>query len=68
MMLTKHSFRRHLYFTSTSLNNVKIGSGKVGKVFSTLLSQWSKNQKVDIKKQIIDWDKENKKFHQTFSI
>ena len=45
----------------TSLNNVKIGSGKVGKVFSTLLSQWSKNQKVDIKKQIIDWDKENKK-------
>ena len=45
----------------TSLNSVKIGDGKVGKVFSRILSQWSKNQKVDIKKQIINWDKENKK-------
>ena len=45
----------------TSLNSVKIGNGKVGKVFSKILSQWSKNQKVDIKKQIITWDQENKK-------
>ena len=45
----------------TSLNSVKIENGKVGKVFSKILSQWSKNQKVDIKKQIITWDQENKK-------
>ncbi len=51
----------------TSLNSIKIGNGKVGKVFSRILSQWSKNQKVDIKKQIINWDKENKKSTSTLS-
>jgi branched-chain amino acid aminotransferase len=45
----------------TSLNGIKIGEGKVGKIFNKLLSQWSKEQKIDIKRQIINWDKINKK-------
>ena len=43
----------------TSLNSVKIG-WKSWKSFSRILSQWSKNQKVDIKNKY-NWDKENKK-------
>ena len=41
----------------TSLNSVKIGDGKVGKIYSKLLNQWSVEQKIDIKKQIQSWDK-----------
>ena len=47
----------------TSLNSIKIGDGKVGKIFSTLLKQWSTEQKVDIKKQIQDWDKKSNKIN-----
>ncbi len=43
----------------TSLNSVKIGDGKAGKIYSKLLKQWSKEQKIDIKKQIQSWDKTN---------
>ncbi len=43
----------------TSLNSVKIGDGKVGKIYSRLLNQWSIEQKIDIKKQIQSWDKTN---------
>ena len=45
----------------TSLNSVKIGDGKVGKIYSRLLNQWSMEQKIDIKKQIQSWDKTNVK-------
>lgn len=43
----------------TSLNNVKIGDGRVGKVYKKILSHWGKNLKVDIEKQIKNWDKNN---------
>lgn len=45
----------------TSLNNIKIGDGKVGKIFNSLLTLWSKEQKIDIKNQIRAWDKNSKK-------
>ena len=45
----------------TSLNSIKIGDGKVGKIFSKLLKAWGKEQKIDIKKQIQSWDKTNKR-------
>ena len=37
----------------TSLNGAAIGDGKVGPVFTKLLSAWSKNMEVDIKGQIL---------------
>ena len=40
----------------TSLNHIKIGEGKVGKIYTTLLKRWSQINKVDIKKQIQNWD------------
>ena len=43
----------------TSLNHIDIGDGKVGKVYSSLLKLWSNEKKVDIKKQIQNWDEEN---------
>jgi len=39
----------------TSLNGVKIGSGKAGPRFSELLNAWSDNVGVNIKDQIISW-------------
>jgi branched-chain amino acid aminotransferase len=39
----------------TSLNGIKIGSGTVGTIFESLLSEWSKSVGVDIKKQIVSW-------------
>jgi branched-chain amino acid aminotransferase len=47
----------------TSLNNIKIGNGKRGKIFNKLLSTWSDNVGIDIEKQIKKWnlkDKENR--------
>ena len=41
----------------TSLNHIKIGEGKVGKIYTSLLKEWSQTNKVDIKKQIQNWDK-----------
>ena len=51
----------------TSLNNIKIGSGKRGKIFNKLLSTWSKNVGVDIEKQIKDWNSKEKKTKNGFS-
>jgi branched-chain amino acid aminotransferase len=45
----------------TSLNGLKIGEGKRGKIFSKLLSCWSENVDLDIELQIKNWDKKNKK-------
>ena len=44
----------------TKLNSVKIGDGKPGEIYSKLLRKWSSNMKVDIKKQIKDWDNQNR--------
>ena len=40
----------------TSLNDVKIGDGKVGSDFKKLLEQWSSNMNLDIAKQIKEWN------------
>jgi len=39
----------------TSLNNIKIGVGKMGEITGSLLNTWSKNVGVDIKSQIQNW-------------
>ena len=44
----------------TSLNNVKIGDGQVGKIYKKILKNWSKKNKVDIEQQIKNWDKKSK--------
>ena len=44
----------------TSLNNVRIGDGKMGRVVKSLLDQWSKNVNLDIVQQIKDYDREIK--------
>jgi branched-chain amino acid aminotransferase len=44
-----------------SLNGLKIGDGKRGKIFNKLLSRWSENAGLDIEMQIKNWDKKNKK-------
>mgnify|MGYP006248884889 CR=1 FL=1 len=44
----------------TSLNGIKIGDGKVGKIYSKLLKKWSNNTGVNIKQQIINWNKKDK--------
>lgn len=43
----------------TSLNSVKIGDGKVGEHFNSLLKQWSSNIDIDISNQIKRWNKED---------
>jgi len=40
-----------------SLNSIKIGKKFPGQVFNKILKLWSKIVKVDIKKQILSWDK-----------
>lgn len=40
----------------TRLNGLAIGDGKVGPVFTRLLTQWSTNVGVDISGQIREWD------------
>ena len=47
----------------TSLNSLKIGDGKPGKIFNALIELWSKNTGVNIIKQIQSWnyDSENSK-------
>jgi len=44
----------------TSLNGVKIGDGKVGKIFKKILNKWSLENKVKIDQQIKNWDRKNK--------
>ena len=43
-----------------SLNNIKIGNGKVGKIYNKFLETWSRNVGVNIKSQIKNWDKKKK--------
>ncbi len=43
-----------------SLNQIKIGNGKVGKIFNKLLDSWSNNVGINIKKQIKSWNKNTK--------
>ena len=45
----------------TSLNNQKIGNGKMGQITSRLLKQWGINVDVDIIRQIKEWNKTSKK-------
>ena len=40
----------------TSLNREKIGDGKVGEIFKSLLNRWSKNTGVNIEEQIKSWN------------
>ena len=46
----------------TSLNNIYIGDGKMGKVSKNLLSKWGKNVGVDIAEQIKSFNRESKDF------
>ena len=41
----------------TTLNSLKIGHGKVGDIYNKLLNAWCEEMKVDIKSQIIKWNK-----------
>ena len=41
----------------TSLNNVRIGDGKIGKMTKLLMDTWSENVEVDIVEQITGWDR-----------
>ena len=43
---------------TTSLNEIKIGDGKMGKLTNMLLDKWSKNVNLDIKGQIIEYGNE----------
>ena len=43
-----------------SLNQIKIGNGKVGKIFNKLLDTWSNNVGINIKKQIKSWNNNTK--------
>ena len=57
------------FFTATpfcmlpavSLNGLKIGNGRRGKIFNKLLNLWSEKVGLNIEKQIIDWEKNKKK-------
>jgi branched-chain amino acid aminotransferase len=40
-----------------SLNSLKIGTGRRGKIFDKILKFWSEKVEIDIEKQIINWDK-----------
>jgi hypothetical protein len=43
---------------TTTLNGINIGDGKMGKITTALLEQWSKNVGVDIINQIKTWSAE----------
>ena len=42
------------------LNELKVGNGKVGKIFNLLLQTWSKNVGLNIKNQIKKWNSNSK--------
>jgi len=48
---------------TVSLQGLKIGTGKMGEITSSLLDRWSKNVGLDIKKQIQDYGEEISKFN-----
>ena len=43
----------------TKLNGVKIGSGKIGKIYKKIIDHWSKSVGVNIEKQIKTWDEKD---------
>ena len=43
----------------TSLNEIDIGDGKIGNIFSKLIAKWSLNTGLDIIEQIKNWDSDN---------
>jgi hypothetical protein len=43
---------------TVSLNGIKIGSGKMGEITTTLLNKWSDNVGLNIQKQIQEYGKE----------
>lgn len=45
----------------TSLNGCVIGSGLVGELFTKILDRWSSNVGLDIKAQIVNWNKSDLK-------
>ena len=45
----------------TSINSLKIGDGKRGKIFNMLLKKWSSNTNVDIENQIKSWNSDTLK-------
>ena len=45
---------------AVTLNKLKIGDGRPGKITNMLLKKWSENVKIDIVKQIKKWDQEIK--------
>ena len=45
----------------TSINSVKIGNGKPGELFKSLIKEWSNMVGVDIIKQIENWNKDSSK-------
>ena len=49
----------------TKLNNTDIGDGKVGPIYKKLLKTWGDVNKVDVEKQIKNW---NKKMDNTVTI
>ncbi len=42
----------------TSINSIAIGDGKPGKLTKSFIAQWGKNVGIDIKGQIVRWNKE----------
>ena len=45
---------------AVTLNKLKIGDGKPGKITNMLLKKWGENVKIDIVQQIKKWDKDIK--------
>ena len=45
----------------TSINSVKIGNGKPGELFKSLIKEWSNMVGVDIIKQVENWNKDSSK-------
>ena len=45
----------------TSINSVKIGNGKPGELFKSLIKEWSRMVGIDIIKQVENWNKDSSK-------
>ena len=45
----------------TSINSVKIGNGKPGELFKSLIKEWSSMVGIDIIKQVENWNKDSSK-------
>ena len=47
----------------TSMNEVPIGTGKVGPIFRKLITKWSNNTNIDIVQQIKKWNEVDSKIN-----